>query len=223
MPQVARLVFVAGAVSAVLFWIGGSIFVRVISRRGLDSVADVSGREVWEIFDDGRFYFPSIGMAAALAIMFAAAPLALPDDPRLGFLSAAIMAPLFGSGVVLLVVYVRDRRPRVVIDDTGIRIREFGYLPLRWRDIRELTFDNTPYGPAIMINEQAKIGVRLFERKKYLRQLSLWRRFLAATNWLFGKGHFTIWLYNIRYDPIELLDALERRWREAVDKELGGG
>lgn len=95
------------------------------------------------------------------------------------------MASMSAFGLVLLVFYgLMDNKPRVVIDEDGISARDWGGIKILWTDIQDVKIMNLPR----QINN---ITLELYDKNKYLQQVSGDERFARKVSKWFNDGEFS--------------------------------
>ncbi len=120
-----------------------------------------------------------------------------------------ITAGFFGIGITFCLKEILDNRPRIIMDEDGITDRSIGVGKILWSDINKAEIMQIRQNPFISLYVEETAA------PKYLKNLSLLKRFLVKTNKTFGFAQFNINLIGIDGDFNEILDIINTRSKKA--------
>lgn len=108
----------------------------------------------------------------------------------------------FGLGAFVLLYQVLDRRPRIIISETGIIDRTLRVGEIGWGDINSAELRS--------VRQTKFVALKLNDTKKYLSRLSNYSKKIAKLNKALGFGELTLNLSLVDMKPIEVYKIVER-------------
>ena len=124
------------------------------------------------------------------------------------------MASMSAFGLILLIFYgLMDNKPRVVIDEDGISARDWGGIKLLWTDIQDVKVVNLP-------RQITNITLELYDKNKYLQQLSGDERFSKRVSKWFNEGEFSFNVDALDVPTTQIYTEIKQRIDQAAKENV---
>jgi hypothetical protein len=131
-----------------------------------------------------------------------------------GKVAMGCMASMSAFGLILLIFYgLMDNKPRVVIDEDGISARDWGGIKLLWTDIQDVKVVNLP-------RQITNITLELYDKNKYLQQLSGDERFSKRVSKWFNEGEFSFNVDALDVPTTQIYTEIKQRIDQAAKENV---